>query len=319
MSALDIDPRWAPHISGAQRVNEVLRDMGDLIPPMDTAEQIAAMRVIPETFRDVETALVMENRTIPGPAGPIRARVAVPPTVRGVYLDIHGGGFCMGWPEMKDATNARLAQAADIAVISIDYRLAPEHPYPAGPDDCYRAIDWLIDRASDEFGTRTAFIGGDSAGANLAALAALHVRERGLIERIAGVNLTYGVFDLAGTPSARNRPEDTLVLSTRATEKFHEAYVPGLSEEQLRDPLISPLYADLTGLPPALLCAGTLDPLLDDSLYMAERWRAAGNVADMYVVPASPHGFAGFPTPMAAEYELLTAEWVRQRLAAHEA
>jgi len=146
VTELDIDPRWAPHISGAQRVNEVLREMGDLIPPMDTPEQIAAMRVLPDAFRDLELALPMENRTIPGPAGNIRARVAVPPTVRAVYLDIHGGGFCMGWPEMKDATNARLALAADIAIISIDYRLAPEHPYPAGPDDCYPR-DRLADRS----------------------------------------------------------------------------------------------------------------------------------------------------------------------------
>jgi acetyl esterase len=317
VTKLDIDPRWAPHISGAQRVNEVLREMGDLIPPMDTPEQIAAMRVLPDAFRDLELALPMENRTIPGPVGPIRARVAVPPTVRAVYLDIHGGGFCMGWPEMKDATNARLALAADIAIVSIDYRLAPEHPYPAGPDDCYRAIDWLIDRAWEEFGTRTVFIGGDSAGGNLAALAALHARELGLIERVAGVNLTYGVFDLAGTPSSRNRTEDTLVLTPRATEKFHEAYVPGLGEQELRNPMISPLYADLSGLPPALLCVGTLDPLLDDSLLMAKAWKEAGNLAELYVVPASPHGFAGFPTPMAAELETLTAEWIGQRLAAH--
>lgn len=82
----------------------------------------------------------------------------------------------------------------------------------------------------------------------------------------------------------------------------------------MRDPAISPLYADLTGPPPALLCAGTLDPLLDDSLFMAARWQAAGNVAELYVVPESPHGFAAFPAPVATELELLVAEWVRARL-----
>jgi len=75
-----------------------------------------------------------------------------------------------------------------------------------------------------------------------------------------------------------------------------------------------PTSADL---PPALLCVGTLDPLLDDSLLMAEAWKAAGSLAELYVVPASPHGFGGFPTPMAAELEKLTAEWIGQRLAAH--
>ena len=316
MTGLDIHPRWTPHIDGAKGINAALAEMGDLIPPMDTPEQVAAMRTLPEMFQNLELAVPVEDRTIPGAAGEIAARVAIPPTIRGVYLDIHGGGFCMGWPQMKDASNARLALASDVAVISIDYRLAPEHPYPAGPDDCYRAIDWLIDHASEEFGTRTVFIGGDSAGGNLAALTALHVRERGLIERVAGVNLTYGIFDLSATPSARNVPGDVLVLSARAMQKFHEAYLPGRTPEQLRDPQISPLYADLTGLPPALLSVGTLDPLLDDSLFMAARWRAAGNVADLHVVPESPHGFAGFGSPMADELEALTAEWIRALLPA---
>ena len=78
---------------------------------------------------------------------------------------------------------------------------------------------------------------------------------------------------------------------------------------------ISPLYADVSGLPPALLTVGTLDPLLDDSLFMAARLRAAGNPASLYVVPESPHGFGSFPGPMAGELELLTQEWVRERLA----
>jgi acetyl esterase/lipase len=144
----------------------------------------------------------------------------------------------------------------------------------------------------------------------------LRLRETGGLERVAGLNLTYGVYDLSGTPSSRNRGADALILSEKATHRFHELYLPGLSLEDMRDPAISPLYANLTGLPPALFCAGTLDPLLDDSLFMAARWEAAGNVADMYVVPESPHGFAQFPSPMAGELELLAAEWVRAVIAA---
>jgi acetyl esterase len=318
LPGLPIDPRWEPHIPGALRMNDVLRAIGDLVPPMDTPAQVAAIRLVPEAFRSLELAVPVRTRTIAGPAGELRARVAVPETVRAVYLDLHGGGFCLGWPEANDASNARLAQAAGVAVISLDYRLAPEHPFPAGPDDCRAAADWLIDNAAAEFGAATLLIGGDSAGANLAVLTALHLRERGVIERVAGVNLTYGAYDLSGTPSSRNRPADTLVLSSRASNQFHDFYLPGRTSEQLRDPAVSPLFADLSGLPPALLCAGTLDPLLDDTLFMAARWQAAGagtGVAELQVVPESPHGFAAFPGPMAGELALLHAEWVRARLA----
>ena len=141
----------------------------------------------------------------------------------------------------------------------------------------------------------------------------LHLRKAGTIGRVAGLILTYGVFDLSGTPSSRNRG-DALVLTERATHEFHDLYLPGRSPEDLRDPSISPLYADLTGLPPAFLCAGTLDPLLDDSLFMTARLQAAGNEAEMHVIPESPHGFAAFPTTMSTELETLSAEWIRARL-----
>ena len=138
------------------------------------------MRAIPEAFSAAETVLPLHNRTIPGPAGDMRLRVAAPegrPTA--VYLDIHGGGFCMGWPEMHDPANARLAQATGMTVVSLDYRLAPEHPFPAGPDDCRAAADWLLANAEAEFGSGRLIIGGDSAGGNLTMHVALHLRDRG--------------------------------------------------------------------------------------------------------------------------------------------
>jgi acetyl esterase/lipase len=310
------DPRWAPHVDGARQVNDALREMGDLIPVFETPEQVGAMRAIPEAYRTIETALPLHDRTIPGPAGGMRLRVAAAEgKPAAVYLDIHGGGFCMGWPEMHDEINARLARATGITVVSLDYRLAPEHPFPAGPDDCRAAADWLLANAESEFGSSRLVIGGDSAGGNLTMHVALHLRERCATDRVAGMNLTYGIYDLSGTPSARNLPPQPLVLTARAMDRFHDAYAPGRDHEGLRDPAISPLYADVSGLPAALLTVGTLDPLLDDSLFMAARLRAAGNPAELYVVPESPHGFGSFPGPMAAELELLTQEWVRERLA----
>ena len=143
---------------------------------------------------------------------------------------------------------------------------------------------------------------------------ALHLRDRGQIGRLAGLNLTYGIYDLSGTPSARGRGHEPLVLSHEASERFHAAYAPGWDAEALRDPAISPLYADVSGLPPALLCAGTLDPLLDDSLFMAARLRAAGNVADCTSVPI-PARLRLVRGADGRELELLTQEWVRERLA----
>jgi acetyl esterase len=312
-----IHPRWEPHIPAAQRMNDALRKMGDLIPPLRTPEQVAHARLVPDMYAQQELAVPVEHRTIPGPGGEMAVHVALPERVRGVVLDIHGGGFCLGWPHQKDGPNARLAHAAEVAVVSLDYRLAPEFPFPAGPDDCRAAADWLVGNAKSEFGVETLFLAGDSAGGNVAALAALHLRDAGTINRVAGLVFTYGVFDLSGTPSSRNRG-DALVLTERATHEFHELYLPGRSPEDLRDPSISPLYADLTGLPPSFLCAGTLDPLLDDSLFMTARLQAAGIEAEMHVIPESPHGFAAFPTTMSTELETLSAAWIRARLDSFE-
>jgi acetyl esterase/lipase len=296
-------------------MNDALARMGDLIPPLDTPEQVAAAREVPEAFRVQDLPLAVQVRSVPGPGGEVPVHVFLPNSPRGVYLDFHGGGFCLGWPESKDLANATLALAADVAVISVGYRLAPEHPFPAGPHDCYAAAQWLLEHAASEFGTGQILIGGDSAGANLALLTALHLRDRGELEPVRGLGLLYGVYDLSGTPSSRNRPKDALVLSLRASHRFHELYLPGMSPEGMRDPAISPLYADLTGLPSALFTVGVLDPLLDDTLFMSARYAAAGNDGETHLVPASPHGFASFPTPMAAEFDTLHAEWVRARLA----
>ncbi len=314
-AALPFDPRWLPHVAASARMNDALSRMGDLIPPLETPEQVAAAREVPEALQRQELALPAYSGTVAGPGGPVPFRVFAPPTVRAVYLDFHGGGFCLGWFAAKDGANAKLAVAAEVAVVSVDYRLAPEHPFPAGPHDCYAVADQLVERAVELFGTDRLIIGGDSAGANLALLTALHLRGRGELDRVLGLGLLYGVYDLSGTPSSRNRAKDALVLSLRASHRFHDHYLPGLTPEDMRDPAISPLYADLAGLPPALLTVGELDPLLDDTLFLSARWSAAGNAGETYCVPASPHGFASFPTPMAAEFDALHAEWVRARVA----
>lgn len=262
-------------------------------PARWTPEAIAKARDLSQVMGGVfatKSLAGFEERTIPGPAGPIRLRVLVPPEVRAVYLDIHGGGFFMGAPEMDDAGNAALAKHARVATVAVGYRLAPEHPYPAGPDDCEAAALWLVANAKREFGVERLIIGGGSAGANLAAVTLLRLRDRHqAAQRFAGANLVFGVFDVSGTPSQRRH----------GIGSFRDLYLPHHDFEARRHPDVSPLHADLAGLPPALFTVGTADSLYDDSLFMAMRWRAAGCEAELAVYPESVHGFTVFPTAMA--------------------
>jgi acetyl esterase/lipase len=240
------------------------------------------------------------TRTIPGPAGPVALRVLVPEgPVAGVFLHIHGGGWVLGAADQQDLLLVALADLLGLVAVSVDYRLAPEHPFPAAPDDCESAARWLVGHAEEEFGTRRLLIGGESAGAHLAAVTLLRLRDRhGITGAFAAANLVFGAFDLSMTPSARRWGERNLVLSTPIMEWFSSRFTPGMSDDERRSPEVSPLYADLDAMPPALFTVGTLDPLIDDSLFMAARWRAAGNEAQLRVFPEAPHGFIRFPMAM---------------------
>jgi acetyl esterase len=249
------------------------------------------------------------DRTVSGRAGPIPVRVFTPPTVNGVYLHIHGGGWVLGAHDAQDVMLWELAQQAQLAVVSVGYRLAPEHPYPAGPDDCEDAARWLAGAAAGEFGTDRLAIGGESAGANLAVVTLLRLGE--LAGAFGAAQLTFGAFDLSMTPSQRLWHEQNLVLSLPIMRWFTDKYLPGLGEEERRSPDISPLYADLTGMPRARFVVGTQDPLLDDTLFMAARWRAAGNAADLEVVDEAVHGFTAYPLEIAERERAAQAEFLR--------
>jgi acetyl esterase/lipase len=240
------------------------------------------------------------TRSIAGPEGPVELRVVVPEHVEGVYLHMHGGGWALGAADQQDLLLTTLADAAQVAVVSVEYRLAPEHPFPAAPDDCEAAARWLVERAEEEFGSGMLMIGGESAGAHLCVLTLIRLRDRhGISAAFAGANLVFGVYDLSMTPSARSWGERNLVISTPIIDWFAEMFVPGASAEERRSPEISPLYADLHDMPPALFTVGMLDPLLDDSLFMAARWQAAMNEATLRAYPESVHGFIRFPTGIA--------------------
>jgi acetyl esterase/lipase len=236
-----------------------------------------------------------EVREIPGPAGPIPIRVMTPETVNGVYLHFHGGGMTMGSALAMDGRNWQIAEASKVAVVSVDYRLAPEHPFPAGADDCEAAALWLIDNAKAEFGTDRLLVGGESAGAYFSLLTMVRLRDRlGGTPPFAGVDLCYGAYDLGGTPSTILQIGKVPYATGDGNNRRH--YLPGRSIEESRDPAISPLWAPLHDLPPTLITVGTADWLLDDSLFLAARLEAAGSPVELAVYPEGPHGIEGSPT-----------------------
>jgi acetyl esterase len=247
--------------------------------------------------------------------GDLRVRVLPPERdAVGVYLHIHGGGWVLGGCDEQDVRLTELAEQTGLCVASVEYRLSPEHPYPAAPDDCEDAAVWLLERGFGELGVpEVATIGGESAGGHLAATTLLRLRDRhGITGVFKGANLVYGVYDLSMTPSQRNWGDGFLVLSTPSMHWFGRCFTGDRDGEELRDPDLSPLYAELHDLPPALFTVGALDPLLDDSLFMAARWQAARNTAELRVWPESVHGFNLFPIALAraaneSQYEFLRA------------
>lgn len=260
----------------------------------------------------------MEDLEIAGRAGPLRLRVVRPAgAARGVYLHVHGGGWMLGAADLQDPDLAALADATGLVVASVEYRLAPERPFPAGPDDCEDAARWLVGAGAGVLAAPPVFvIGGESAGAHLAVLTLLRLRDGGdLARRFCAANLVFGAYDLSLTASQRLWGERNLVLSRPLIDYFAGAFAPGRSLEERRAPEISPLYAELRGLVPALFTVGTLDPLLDDSLFMASRWWVAGNACELRVWPDAVHGFNAFPIGVTRLATAAMYEYLRRALA----
>ncbi|MEV0358063.1 alpha/beta hydrolase [Nocardia sp. NPDC050697] len=259
----------------------------------------AAAAPVPADPPAVEETVTAGGRTVT-----LRILLPVRRAVRGVFLQLHGGGFYLGSAATDDVANRRLADALGLAVVSVDYRLAPEQPWPAAPDDCETAALWLAEHAERRFGTARLAIGGFSAGATLAMTTLLRLRDRSLPVFDCAV-LQFGTYDLsARTPAGR------LI----ADEYFLRAYCGAAADRTHPD--ISPIYADLAGLPPALVVVGAADILLEDNLAMAARLSAAGNEVDLRVYPGAPHGFTGHPTPMARAAHADIDGWLESHLSA---
>jgi len=218
---------------------------------------------------------------------------------RGAYLHFHGGGLVFGSADQDDAMLERIADATGLASVSVEYRLAPAHPYPAAWDDGETAAIWLAETAEAEFGGDVLAIGGESAGATLAVPVLVRLRDKHGFTGFKAANLSYGNYDTSGTPSQHWNGINKYLIDEAAIAMCSNAYAPDVSMR--RDPDLSALYANLRGMPPALFSVGTLDPFLDDSLFVYARWIAAGNEAQLAVYPGAPHAFNILPHPHAAD------------------
>jgi acetyl esterase/lipase len=295
------DPSLLDHVEEQRTYNAKLMEMTAAMAGMDTTT-VQGLRWLREAMEPgglfgMRSLDFPEASQIPGPVGPIPIRVLRPPRVDGVYLHFHGGGMTLGSARAMDGRNWPLAEACNVAVVSVDYRLAPEDPFPAGPDDCEWAALWLLEHAAENFGTTKLLVGGESAGAYLAILTMIRLRDRlAGPPPFLGVDLCYGVYDFGGTPSAIHQVGKVPYATGDGANRNH--YLPGRTKEEARHPAISPLWADLGDLPPCLVTVGTADWLLDDSLFLSARLAAADNDVELAVYPEGPHGVEGAPTTM---------------------
>lgn len=244
--------------------------------------------------------------------------------IKAVFLHIHGGGWVLQDEASQDSALQAIADALGLLVLSVGYRLAPEHPFPAGPEDCYDAAEWLVDNAEKKFGAPLAFVGGESAGAHLSALVAIHLLQSSKKQyssfQFKGLLLHFGAYDLTFTPQAYNFVKPVpLVLDMDLMVSYSDACLPGMSLEDKKHPSISPLYADLYGLrlPSALFTCGTQDCLLDDTIFMSTKWMMAGGEAVVKIVPGGAHGYIMFPEhshPAPKQGMDATRQYVRERL-----
>ncbi len=235
---------------------------------------------------------------VPGHRGEIPARLFVPrnaaPKSPGL-LYLHGGGFVIGSISTHDRLARELAERLGARVLSIEYALAPEHPYPQGLDDCMGCASWLSAHG-EALGMRPdqLLIGGDSAGANLSAATLLRLRDEGSLPLFAAAILLYGRFAAGMTESLQAWGDRELMLSRRQMRWFADAYASGGAPRS--GPYLAPVEADLRGLPPAILVVGTLDPLLSDSQLFAAALQKAGLPAELHVYADGIHAFLQIPT-----------------------
>src|SRR4051794_3102099 len=265
--------------------------------PVDEARKRFAMALVPLGIRP-RLPLTVTDRTVAGAAGPLSARLYVPhgaETPGPLLVYFHGGGWVEGSPATHEPSCLLLAHLAGVRMISVDYRLAPEHPFPAAADDALAAYVDVASRAA-ELGADPArlAVGGDSAGGNLAAVTAQAVRAEPALPAPAFQLLIYPGLDMTRKHPSRLRCGEGFLLTEASMTWYEDQYVP--DRGQRADPRVSPLLTpDLSGLPPAHIATALADPLRDEGEAYAARLREAGVRVALQRHPQI-HGFFNITT-----------------------
>lgn len=235
------------------------------------------------------------DRSIPGPESNLAVRVyrpfglgASPPAI----VFYHGGGWVVGDLETHDGTCRALALSSGCVVVSVDYRLAPEHPFPAAPRDCLEAYRWVVSNADElSINARSVAVCGDSAGGNLAAVVAREARDAGVPPPVAQGLIYPGTDFRMQTPSIELFAEG-FFLTRDSMHWFRDHYLP--AEASIEDPLASPLLADdVSGVAPAWVWTAGFDPLRDEGRAYADKLADAGVTTHHRCYDDLVHGFAG--------------------------
>ena len=241
----------------------------------------------------------VEDRTIPGPGGPLPLRIYTPrpmaeDELAPVLVFFHGGGWVLGDLDSHDVVCRHLAKDGDCIVVSVDYRLAPEHKFPAAIEDALAATEWVAANAASIHGDAGRLaVGGDSAGGNLAAVVCQLAKEQGG-PPIRFQMLIYPAVDLTSEFPSREEYGDGYFLTKKDMFWFAEHYLDG--SENPHDPRLAPLrHPDLSGLPPALIVTAGFDPLQDEGVAYAEALAAAGVPVEHVHYDDMIHGFISMP------------------------
>jgi acetyl esterase/lipase len=260
--------------------------------------------------------VMTEERTITAMGRTARVRILRPPgPLHGVHVHIHGGGWTIGSARMDDAMNARLALGIHVAVVSVEYRLIPAFAFTDCVDDCETAARWVLETGGKVFGVQRMTIGGESAGGHLAAATILRLRDAGgHFDQVKGAALTYGCYDLGGTEMRSRSGPETLVLHGPTMHRILDK-ARGVTPANRRDPSLSPLHAELAGLPPALFVVGTRDPLQEDTELMYAKWVRQSHNAELVIVPEAAHGFNHLANSTAEKTNAYIAAWIGRQLA----
>ena len=273
---------------------EAGRPAYETLSPAEARKFYLAARVV--TNPEPPELKSVEQLAIPSPAGPIPARVYTPikpRTADGLapcLVFFHGGGWMIGDLDSHDVVCRKLADQGELIVISVDYRLAPEHKFPAAVDDAIHATKWIAGNAKSlGIDAGRLLVGGDSAGGNLAAVVAISVRD-GNGPAIAGQVLIYPAIDFALTHASHREPETSILLTHTVIRWFRDHYLNGAAD--VSDWRASPARAKtLAGLPPAYVLTTGADPLRDEGDEYARRLKEAGVAVIYRHFPGQFHGF----------------------------